>query len=108
GRQYLPWIHIEDMVGVILAALADARYHGALNLAAPQAVTSREFARALGRALHRPALLPAPAPLLKLLFGDAAQVLLTGQRARPRALQALGYDFRYPELDAALRALLHR
>ena len=102
GRQYLAWVHLADVRGVLLAALADARYRGAINLVAPEAVTSRGFARALGRALHRPAILPVPAFALRLAFGDAAQVLLAGQRAVPARLEALGYRYAFPELAPAL------
>jgi uncharacterized protein (TIGR01777 family) len=106
GRQYWPWIHIADVRGVCLAALDDDRFRGALNLAAPEAVTSREFAHALGRALHRPAVLPLPAFALRLAVGDAAQVLLASQRLAPARLQALGYRFAFADLAPALADVL--
>lgn len=106
GRQYLPWIHIEDMAGVISTALRDERYRGPINAVAPEAVTNREFSKALGRALRRPAVVPLPAAALRLIFGEAAQVLLASQRAVPRRLEELGYRFQQPRLDAALRSLV--
>ncbi|HEY8055159.1 MAG TPA: TIGR01777 family oxidoreductase [Terriglobales bacterium] len=105
GRQYFPWIHLDDEVAIIRAALGNAQWRGPLNAAAPEAVTSREFARALGRALHRPAILPTPRAALRLLYGDAASVLFASQRVLPAALTAGGFAFRYPRLDAALTDL---
>lgn len=108
GRQYMPWIHLHDHVEVIVAALNDDRFSGPFNLCAPSPVTNREFARALGRALHRPALVPIPALALNLALGEAASVLLTGQRAMPQKAMALGFDFNYPEIDAALAEIVGR
>jgi uncharacterized protein len=102
GRQYVPWIHLHDLVRVIAASLADERYSGPLNGVAPEQVDSRTFARALGRALHRPALLPAPSLALKTIFGEAATVLLASQRVEPRKLVERGFAFAFPTLDAAL------
>jgi uncharacterized protein len=106
GRQWFPWIHIADEVGIILLALDDDGVAGPLNLVAPTQVRQREFARTLGRVLHRPALLPAPAPLLRLALGETADTLLDGQRAVPRAALAAGYRFRFDALEPALRAAL--
>jgi hypothetical protein len=106
GRQYFPWIHLDDEVAIIRAALGNAQWRGPLNAAAPEAVTSREFARALGRALHRPAILPTPRVALRLLYGEAASVLFASQRVVPAALTAGGFAFRYPQLDAALTDLM--
>lgn len=102
GRQYMAWIHLQDIVGIITAALADARYQGAINAVAPQAATNREFTRALGAALHRPALVPLPALALRARFGAAASVLLASQRAVPQALTTLGFPFAFPALAPAL------
>ena len=102
GRQYLPWIHLHDLVKIIAVALVDERYRGPVNGVAPEAATSRAFARALGRALHRPAILPLPALALKAIFGEAHTVLLASQRAVPRALMARQFAFDFPTLDAAL------
>jgi uncharacterized protein (TIGR01777 family) len=102
GRQYIPWIHLHDLVRAIATALNDDRYEGPVNGAAPEQPTSREFARALGRALHRPAALPVPALALKVLFGEAAGVLLGSQRVEPRRLGDLGFTYRFPMLDQAV------
>lgn len=102
GRQYMPWIHLHDLVRVIAAALTDDRYTGPVNGAAPEQATSREFAKTLGRVLRRPAVLPAPALALKVIFGAAAVVLLGSQRVDPRRLRELGFQFKFPTLDQAL------
>jgi uncharacterized protein (TIGR01777 family) len=106
GRQYVPWIHIDDVVGMYLAALDDERWSGAVNVAAPEPVTNREFSGALGRALRRPSVLPVPAPALRVLYGEMAQIVTEGQRAVPRRAVELGYEFRHPDLDDALRSAL--
>jgi uncharacterized protein (TIGR01777 family) len=103
GDQYMPWIHIDDVVGIYVAAI-DNEWSGPINATAPEPVTNREFGKALGRALHRPAVLPTPAAAIKLLYGDMAMIVTEGQRVIPRRALELGYAFRYPELDAALRA----
>ncbi len=102
GTQYLPWIHLHDLVKIIAVVLADDRYRGPVNGVAPGEATSRSFARALGRALHRPARLPLPALALKAIFGRAATVLLASQRVQPRALDERRFEFDFPTLDAAL------
>ena len=104
GRQYIPWVHLDDVVGMYLQAVDDERWSGPINVVAPGAVTNREFSRALGRALHRPAVAPVPALALKLLYGEMSQIVLTGVRMVPRRAQELGYSFRRPEVDAALAA----
>jgi uncharacterized protein (TIGR01777 family) len=106
GEQYMPWIHVDDLVGIYLAAIDDARWSGPVNATAPEPVTNREFSRALGRALHRPAALPIPGAALQLLYGEMAEIVTTGQRAVPRRALDLGYEFRHPELDEALRDAL--
>jgi uncharacterized protein (TIGR01777 family) len=106
GRQWVPWIHIEDEVGLILFLMERPEASGAFNGTAPNPVTMRDFARALGKALNRPAWAPVPAFALKLLLGEMAEMLLSGQRAVPARAQALGYTFRYPTIDEALRACL--
>jgi uncharacterized protein (TIGR01777 family) len=106
GRQWLPWIHHADETGAILFLLESAGARGIFNLCAPQPVTSAEFARALGRQLHRPSFLAAPAAALRVALGEMAGALLIGQRALPRRLLAAGYTFRFPELPGALRDLL--
>ena len=102
GRQYLPWIHIDDLVGIYLAAVDNDDWSGPVNATAPEPVTNAEFSKALGRALHRPAIAPVPAFAIRLLYGDMAEIVTEGQRAIPaRALQ-LGYTFAHPDLDEAL------
>ena len=106
GKQWFPWIHVADEVGAILWCLDRAGLSGPVNLVAPGIVTMREFASALGRALHRPSLFPVPAAPLKLLLGEFAGVLLEGQRAVPKKLLDSGYRFRFSGVDAALRDVL--
>lgn len=106
GRQYLSWIHIDDVVGGILFVIEDSRATGAVNLTSPNPVTNAEFSRALGRALHRPAALPVPALALRLLYGEMAEVVTTGQRVVPRRLVELGFEFRHPAVEPALRDVL--
>lgn len=107
GRQYWSWIHREDWVRLVIFAIDDSRARGAMNLTAPNAVTNRDFARALGRALSRPALLPAPAFALRLLLGEMADAMvLSGQRVIPELATSLGFTFAFTDLDAALRDLL--
>jgi len=106
GTQYLPWIHLHDLVKIIAVALADDRYRGPVNGVAPEQATSRTFARALGRALHRPALLPVPALALKAIFGEAATVLLASQRVDPRVLRERQFAFDFPTLDSALEDIV--
>ncbi len=106
GRQYMPWIHIDDVVGIYLHALDDAAWSGAYNAAAPEPVTNREFSKELGRALHRPAFAPVPSLALRVLYGEMADIVTTGQRAVPERTLAGGYAFSQPDLPAALRAAL--
>ena len=106
GKQYLPWIHLHDLVKIIAVALVDDRYRGPVNGVAPEQATSRTFARALGRALHRPALLPVPALVLKAIFGEAATVLLASQRVDPRVLREHQFAFEFPTLDSALEDIV--
>jgi uncharacterized protein (TIGR01777 family) len=102
GRQYMPWIHLDDVVGIYLAALDDPGWSGAVNATAPEPVTNAEFSKALGRVLHRPAVAPVPAFAIRALYGEMATIVTTGQRAIPRAAQAHGYAFAHPHLDEAL------
>lgn len=116
GRQYMSWIALDDVVGLYLAALSGAAaadapapgegWSGAVNAAAPNAATNAEFSHALGRALRRPSVLPVPGVAVKLIFGEMASLVLGGQRMVPAKALSLGYEFRYPELDGALRAVL--
>ncbi|UPT76020.1 MAG: DUF1731 domain-containing protein [Elusimicrobiota bacterium] len=106
GRQPMPWIHRDDAVGAVLFAIDDSAISGPVNAVSPGAATSKEFARALGRALHRPALIPAPGFALRLALGEMSTLLLDGQRAVPRKLLDAGFKFRHPALDAALADLV--
>jgi uncharacterized protein (TIGR01777 family) len=108
GRQWMPWIHVDDLVGLYVAAL-DGRggeWRGALNASAPTPVTNRDFSKALGRALRRPALAPVPRLALRTLYGEMEQIVTTGQRAVPARPLALGYAYAHAELDEALRSAL--
>ncbi len=105
GRQYMPWIHRDDWTALVLWALMHTAVAGPLNATAPNPVTNLEFARTLGRVLHRPAVFPAPAFAVRLLLGEMADVALTGQRVFPEKAHALGFEFGYPLLEPALRAI---
>jgi len=102
GRQWMSWVHRDDVVGLLREAVGNAEYVGPVNATSPNPVTNRDFARALGRVLHRPAALPVPGIGLRLLMGEMATMLLTGQRVLPRAAERLGYAWQQPELPAAL------
>ena len=104
GRQWMSWIHRHDLCRLIGAALEDPAYQGVYNAVAPEPATMAAFASALGRSLGRPSLLPVPGPLLQLLLGDGAQVVLEGQQVLPERLLAQGFTFQYPQLSAALAA----
>lgn len=106
GRQYMSWIHRLDVIEMIRWIVETPAVTGPVNATAPHPVSNREFARALGRALRRPSLLPAPPVALKIMFGEMAEaLLLTGQRVVPAKAQAHGYHFRYPEIDIAMRGI---
>lgn len=105
GRQWIPWIHIDDEVGLILRALDDDGLSGPLNATAPEPVRQRELARAIAAALGRPAMLPTPAVVLRLAMGEMATLALDGQRAVPRAALARGHAFAHTDVGEALRAL---
>jgi uncharacterized protein len=108
GRQYVPWVHLDDVVGAMAFCLGNHDANGPVNLTAPTPVTNADLSRTLGRVLKRPAFLPVPALALKVLYGEMAQIVVTGQRAVPARLDELGYHFRYPELEPALRDVLDR
>ena len=103
GRQYFPWVHLDDIVGAVLFCLDAEAASGPLNVTAPEPVTNNEFSRALGRVLRRPAFAPVPGLAVKALYGEMAMIVTTGQRAVPARLIELGYAFRRPELEDALR-----
>jgi uncharacterized protein (TIGR01777 family) len=106
GKQYMPWIHLDDLVGIYLAAVDNGRFAGPINASAPEPVTNKQFAKALGRALNRPAVAPVPGFTVKLLYGEMAQIVLGGVRMVPGRADELGYAFRHPDLDEALRSTL--
>jgi uncharacterized protein len=108
GRQYVPWVHLDDVVGAMLFCLGQPDATGPVNVTAPSPVTNGELSRALGRVLKRPAVLPVPGLAVKALYGEMAQIVITGQRAVPGRLQELGFGFRHPVLEAALRDVLGR
>lgn len=107
GRQYMSWIHIDDEIGILLWALDNEKVSGTINSTAPNPVTNRVFSQAIGRALGRPASMPVPGFVLDLKFGsEFGHVLRGGQRVMPRRALDLGYEFRFPEIDGALKNLL--
>ncbi|MFZ3019857.1 MAG: TIGR01777 family oxidoreductase [Gallionella sp.] len=106
GRQWMSWVHIEDLIAIMLRLLRDEQMHGPYNATSPQPVTNAEFTRTLASVLHRPAPFVAPAALLKLSMGESASLLLEGQRVLPKRLQAAQCRFAHPDLSNALGDLL--
>ncbi len=106
GRQYMAWIHTDDLVGMMLAAIDDERWSGPVNATAPEPVTNAAFSHALGSVLHRPSLLPVPGLALRALYGEMAEIVTTGARAFPAKPLVLGYEFSQPRLEHALRSAL--
>jgi hypothetical protein len=107
GDQYLPWVHIDDEIGILIWALDNEKVTGVVNASAPEQVTNREFTKTLGRAVHRPAVFPLPKAALGLVVGsELAETIAGGQRVEPRRTTELGYRFRHPELEPALRDAL--
>jgi uncharacterized protein (TIGR01777 family) len=106
GTQYMSWIHLEDLVSVILTVIEHSAFEGPVNCVAPETVTNRQFTRSLGRALHRPALMAVPGFALRVVLGEASSALLEGQRVRPAVLESHGFRFRFPSLDGALTDIL--
>ena len=104
GQQWMSWIHRSDLCALILRGLEDAAWSGVVNAVAPQPVSMARFAQELGRCLGRPSLLPVPGPVLQVLLGDGAKVVLEGQQVASDRLAELGFSFRYPDLPAALAA----
>ncbi len=107
GQQWFPWIHLDDVVKAVHHILLGTDSQGPFNFTAPEAVHQKEFAKAMGAILHRPALLPAPAFIMQTVLGEFGQSLLQGQKAIPEALENTGYLFTYPELKPALQEVLH-
>lgn len=108
GQQWLSWIHLEDLVRLLVLLVESPQARGPFNATAPNPVRNKEFSQALGKLLHRPSWMPVPGFALKLALGERADMLLTGQRVIPAAAEKLGFKFRYPELSEALRASVPR
>jgi NAD dependent epimerase/dehydratase family enzyme len=98
----MPWIHLDDLVGIYLAAIDHPSFSGPINASAPEPVTNKDFAKALGKALHRPAVAPVPGFVIKGMYGAMSQIVLTGVRMVPGRAGELGYEFQHPDLDEAL------
>lgn len=108
GTQWVSWVHVADVAGLIITAIEDSRYEGPLNVTAPSPLQNRDLAAAIGRVMGRPSWLPVPGFALKLALGEMADMITTGQRVIPRKALDLGYRFSFPEIDPALRASLRR
>jgi uncharacterized protein len=108
GRQYVPWIHLDDVAAAFLRCLDDDSLTGAVNVTAPNPVTNKELSRALGRVLRRPAVAPVPALALRALYGEMSTIVTTGARVVPERLRAAGHAFRFPDVEPALRDVLRR
>jgi hypothetical protein len=106
GKQWMPWIHIDDVVGVLLHAGRTAAIRGVMNAVSPEPVTNAEFTRALGRAVHRPAFLAVPMTALHIAFGEMSEVLMASQRVLPRVAERTGYRFKHAGLEGALAAVI--
>ncbi len=106
GKQWFSWIHIDDLVNLILRALTEPTMEGVLNATAPEPVRMAELCHTLGQILHRPSWLPVPAAALELLLGDAAQVVLEGQQVLPKRTQAIGFTYQYPTVKQALQDIV--
>ncbi len=106
GKQWMPWIHIDDVVGVLLHASRTSAVRGAINAVSPHPLTNAEFTKALGHAVHRPAFLPVPSTALRIVFGEMSQILMASQRVLPRVAERTGYAFKHTELAGALAALM--
>ena len=107
GRQWMPWIHLDDLVSLLLFAAQTAEIRGPMNSVAPTPITNRQFTRALATAIHRPAFMPAPYFGMRLLFGEFASILFASQRVIPEKAQKHGFTFQHPTIDAALAEILN-
>jgi uncharacterized protein (TIGR01777 family) len=106
GKQYVSWIHHEDLIGLFLLALDRADVRGPMNGTAPNPLTNKDFSKALGRALHRPSFFRTPRFMLRVMLGEVAGLVTKGQRVLPRKAQAQGHAFRFPDIDGAIRNVL--
>ncbi|RIK73902.1 MAG: TIGR01777 family protein [Planctomycetota bacterium] len=108
GKQWMPWIHINDVVGIMLHAATNDQVRGPINAVAPSSATNAEFTKALGKALGRPTIFPMPAAIFELLVGEFAQIVLSSQKIAPRVARDTGYRFQHPEIHEALRDIVAR
>jgi uncharacterized protein (TIGR01777 family) len=106
GRQYMSWVHREDLVGIIAEAVTNESWTGPVNGTAPEPVSNREFSQILGQVIHRPSLLPVPGVALRALYGEMAEIVTTGARVMPAKPLVLGYQFKHPHLHEALSSAL--
>jgi uncharacterized protein (TIGR01777 family) len=106
GRQWVSWIHIEDLCRAMLFVMENPAIRGPVNFTAPEPVRNRELSKAIGKALHRPSFMPAPGFMIKLVMGEFGSVILEGQRVVPTVLQHSGFSFVYPEIEGAVQNLL--
>jgi uncharacterized protein len=106
GKQWMPWIHLDDEVGIMMHASQDDRIRGPINAVGPKPVTNAEFTRVLGHALRRPAVLPVPAAALRLAFGEMSEILTSSQRVLPKGAERAGYVYKYAELGSAIGSLV--
>ena len=107
GKQWLSWIHLQDLMDIFLFVLQESEIRGPVNCASPTAVRNKDFTKALGKALNKPTFMPAvPGLLIKAAMGEFGSVLVKGQRVVPKVLLSKGFTFRFPEISAALRDLL--
>jgi hypothetical protein len=102
GKQYMSWIHVEDLANIYIEALNDSTYQGVYNGTSPNPATNKDFSHTLGRVLSRPAFAPAPGFMMKLIFGEMSQILLEGQKVLPKKIREKNFRFRYPTLEMAL------
>ena len=108
GKQFMPWIHADDIVGMYISSIGDNSWRGPINGTAPAPATNHDFSKKLAAVLHRPSLFPVPGFVLRARYGQMAEIVTEGQRAVPTAATALGYSFEHPELSEALRSALGR
>ena len=106
GGQYVPWVHLDDVTGSLVAVMQDEAASGPVNVSAPAPATNKELSKTLGRVLRRPALAPVPGLAVKTLYGEMGHIVITGQRMLPKRLEELGYTFAQPELESALRSAI--
>jgi uncharacterized protein (TIGR01777 family) len=104
GRQYMPWVHLDDVVGALVACIDDEGLNGPVNVTAPEPATNKDLSKTLGKVLKRPAFAPVPGLAVRTLYGEMATIVTTGQRVVPKRLEESGYRHRRPDLEAALRA----